>query len=310
MPSALPDLSLRQLEYLVAVSVAPTWADAAASLGVTPSALSQGLAELERRVGVPLFDRDGRRRPLRSSATPVLEHARQVVALTGDLASWADRMRGSSLGSIRLGLIDVAAVEHFDSVINSFRMERPEVALSISVAPSAALIADLRRGALDLIVCVEPSEHPPGVTVTRVLSEPIVVIAPSGTEIGSPETWGPWVLFPDGSHTRASTMEALRALGADRTVVADSHQPSVVRAMVRLGMGWGALSRSPGGDAHGLVEGPELFRRHLALMRRDHSPLDPAAVALTELIIATGERIDQGGQQGSATRRASGRMLL
>ncbi len=294
----------------MAVSVAPTWADAAASLGVTPSALSQGLAELERRVGVPLFDRDGRRRPLRSSATPVLEHARQVVALTGDLASWADRMRGSSLGSIRLGLIDVAAVEHFDSVINSFRMERPEVALSISVAPSAALIADLRRGALDLIVCVEPSEHPPGVTVTRVLSEPIVVIAPSGTEIGSPETWGPWVLFPDGSHTRASTMEALRALGADLTVVADSHQPSVVRAMVRLGMGWGALSRSPGGDAHGLVEGPELFRRHLALMRRDHSPLDPAAVALTELIIATGERIDQGGQQGSATRRASGRMLL
>lgn len=294
----------------MAVSVAPTWADAAASLGVTPSALSQGLAELERRVGVPLFDRDGRRRPLRSSATPVLEHARQVVALTGDLASWADRMRGSSLGSIRLGLIDVAAVEHFDSVINSFRMERPEVALSISVAPSAGLIADLRRGALDLIVCVEPSEHPPGVTVTRVLSEPIVVIAPSGTEIGSPETWGPWVLFPDGSHTRASTMEALRALGADLTVVADSHQPSVVRAMVRLGMGWGALSRSPGGDAHGLVEGPELFRRHLALMRRDHSPLDPAAVALTELIIATGERIDQGGQQGSATRRASGRMLL
>ena len=294
----------------MAVSVAPTWADAAASLGVTPSALSQGLAELERRVGVPLFDRDGRRRPLRASATPVLEHARQVVALTGDLASWADRMRGSSLGSIRLGLIDVAAVEHFDSVINSFRMERPEVALSISVAPSAALIADLRRGALDLIVCVEPSEHPPGVTVTRVLSEPIVVIAPSGTEIGSPETWGPWVLFPDGSHTRASTMEALRALGADLTVVADSHQPSVVRAMVRLGMGWGALSRSPGGDAHGLVEGPELFRRHLALMRRDHSPLDPAAVALTELIIATGERIDQGGQQGSATRRASGRMLL
>jgi len=189
-------------------------------------------------------------------------------------------------------------------------MERPEVALSISVAPSAGLIADLRRGALDLIVCVEPGEHPPGVTVTRVLSEPIVVIAPSGTEIGSPETWGPWVLFPDGSHTRASTMEALRALGADRAVVADSHQPSVVRAMVRLGMGWGALSRSPGGDAHGLVEGPELFRRHLALMRRDHSPLDPAAVALTELIIATGERIDQGGQQGSATRRASGRMLL
>jgi DNA-binding transcriptional LysR family regulator len=278
---------------LVAVSVAPTWADAAASLGVTPSALSQGLAELERRVGVPLFDRDGRRRPLRTSATPVLEHARQVVALTGDLAAWADRMRGSSLGSIRLGLIDVAAVEHFDSVINAFRMERPEVSLSISVAPSAQLIADLRRGALDLIVCVEPGEHPPGVTVTRVLSEPIVVIAPPGTEIGSPDSWGPWVLFPDGSHTRSSTMDALRALGCDLTVVADSHQPSVVRAMVRLGMGWGALSRARGRDAHGIVEGPELFRRHLALMRRERSPLDPAAAELAEGIVSVGADIEQ-----------------
>ena len=88
MSSPLPDLGIRQLEYVLAVSRSATWAEAAASLGVTPSALSQGLAELERRVGVPIFDREGRRRPIRSSAEPVLDHARQVVALTGDLAAW------------------------------------------------------------------------------------------------------------------------------------------------------------------------------------------------------------------------------
>ncbi|NDH24087.1 MAG: LysR family transcriptional regulator [Actinobacteria bacterium] len=68
MSSPLPDLGIRQLEYLLAVSRSATWAEAAASLGVTPSALSQGLAELERRVGVPIFDREGRRRPIRSRA--------------------------------------------------------------------------------------------------------------------------------------------------------------------------------------------------------------------------------------------------
>jgi len=90
---ALPDLSIRQLEYLVAVSTAPSWSVAADSVGVSASALSQGLAELERRVGVPLFERNGRRRILRSGAEPVLAHARQVVALTGDLATWAERVR-------------------------------------------------------------------------------------------------------------------------------------------------------------------------------------------------------------------------
>ena len=46
--TGLPNLTVQQLDYLVAVVDAPTWADAAARLGVTPSALSQGLAEFER----------------------------------------------------------------------------------------------------------------------------------------------------------------------------------------------------------------------------------------------------------------------
>ena len=62
----LPDLSIRQLEYLVAVAEEPTWAVAAERVGVSASALSQGLAELERRLGVALFDRDGRRRLVRT----------------------------------------------------------------------------------------------------------------------------------------------------------------------------------------------------------------------------------------------------
>jgi DNA-binding transcriptional LysR family regulator len=47
----LPNISVQQLEYLAAVHEAPTWHDAAAAVGMTPSALSQGLAELERRLG-------------------------------------------------------------------------------------------------------------------------------------------------------------------------------------------------------------------------------------------------------------------
>ncbi|MGA0870445.1 MAG: LysR family transcriptional regulator, partial [Planctomycetota bacterium] len=106
----LPDISIRQLEYLVAVADHPTWAVAAESVGVSASALSQGLAEFERRLGVDLFERDGRRRSIRPSVGPVLDHARQVLALTGDLAGWAARIRTAASGSVRVGMIDVAAV--------------------------------------------------------------------------------------------------------------------------------------------------------------------------------------------------------
>jgi DNA-binding transcriptional LysR family regulator len=280
----LPDISIRQLEYLVAVADAPTWAVAAANVGVSASALSQGLAELERRVGVELFQSEGRRRVLRSSATPALDHARQVVSLTGDLTNWADRVRSARSGRVRLGMVDVAAVDHYPEVLRAFRSDRPGVELTLSVAPSAALLDDLRAGALDLAVCVEPPSVMPGIEVEPLRDEPIVVYAPVGTAIGAPTTWGPWVLFPDGSLTREQIVGHLRALGAPGQVAAESHQATVLREMVRLGLGWTVLPAASESGADDLVRGPVLFDRTLVLATRAGSVTDPAAEELAARI--------------------------
>lgn len=281
---SLPDISIRQLEYLVAVETAPTWAVAAANVGVSASALSQGLAELERRVGVDLFEPDGRRRKLRVTATPVLEHARQVVSLTRDLARWSDRLRTARSGRVHLGLIDVSAVVYHPDVLRSFRAERNDVELVLSVAPSAQLLRRLGSGDLDLVVCVEPPKPIAGIETVSLLSESLLVYAPPGTTIGAPATWGPWVLFPDGSHTRRAIMEELGDIGASIEIAAESHQPDVLREMVRLGLGWTVLPRSQGnpGDAEAnsadeVTTGDRLLKRRLVLARRSSSVHDPAA---------------------------------
>jgi DNA-binding transcriptional LysR family regulator len=281
--SDLPDLSIRQLEYLVAVADHDTWAEGAAAVGVSPSALSQGLAELERRVGVELFEPDGRRRRLRPSAAPVLDHARQVVSLTRDLVAWSNRVRDAQRGRVRVGMIDVAAVDHYPDVLRAFRTDRPDVELTLSVAPSAPLLDDLRAGALDLVVCVDPPSVPAGIELEPLRDEPIVVYAPEGTRVGKPTTWGPWVLFPQGSHTRHQIIERLREMGAPIRVAADSHQPDVLREMVGLGLGWTVLpAASEGSDQ--LVRGPTLFDRALVLARRSGAVTDPAADELAARI--------------------------
>ncbi len=275
--SVLPDISIRQLEYLVAVADAPTWSVAAAGVGVSPSALSQGLAELERRLGIDLFESLGRRRVLRVSATPLLDHARHVVSLTGDVADWADRIRTATAGTVRVGMIDVSAVVHHPEVIRGFRSERPTVDLRLTVAPSAELLADLRDGRLDLVVCVEPPEHPTGIETEPLLSEPLWVLAPPGAPLEIPATWGPWVLFPGSSHTRQRIAAALRALGAPLKIAAESHQPDVLRQMVRLGMGWTVLPVHGDGPGSGVVVGPQLLQRELVIARRAGAVRDPAA---------------------------------
>lgn len=297
---SLPDITVRQLEYLVAVSNSPSWADAARSVGVSPSALSQGIAELERRLGVALFRAEGRRKVATDDAQPVIAHARRVLAQTADLAGWAEEVRTGRHGRLRVGMIDAAAVGHHPESLRRFRRRHPQVELHLAVAPSAALVEQLRDGALDLVVCVEREEWrddgpDPDLAVTPLLAESLAVYGPQGSPSGGgdrrrddPSGWGPWVLFPAGSHTRALVTSALSAEGARVDVVAESHQPEVLREMVRLGMGWTVLptvQAEPANDPLRRARRRPLTTRTLVAVRRADALDDPVAYSLLELLV-------------------------
>ena len=286
MNAALPDLSIRQLEYLVAVADSDTFALAAERVGVSPSALSQGLAELERRIGVSLFDREGRRRVLRADTGPVLAHARQVVALTADLSDWARRTRSGDHGQLRLGMIDAAAIQHHGEALRRFRAEHPELRIHLRVGPSGELLRELVAGSLDLAVCVEPAEPVRGVHTEPLLSEDLAVYAPDGRRQAGPSAgWGPWVLFPRNAHTRAAVEAALRRRGAPLEVVAESHQPEVLCEMVRLGLGWSVLpvAQAEWGDRP-LASCGIVARRRLVTARRSGSAPHPADQLLEQAL--------------------------
>jgi DNA-binding transcriptional LysR family regulator len=283
----LPNLTVQQLEYLVAAAGEPTFARAARTVGVSASALSQGLAELERRVGVRLFEPAGRGRVLTAEAGEVVRYAERVLAETGTLARWAAQQRSGHAGPLRVGMIDVAAVDHFSGVLRAFRLERPDVELRLTVAASGVVLDLLDRGAVDLAVCVAP-EDSSGLVVTPLLDEPLAVYAPPGVradQVRRAGSWGPWVTYPVGSRTRAIAADALRRAGARFEVVAESHQPEVLAAMVRLGVGWTVLpvlQAERGPEPLTPVRDGELARRTLAAVQRAGSATSPAAEALLD----------------------------
>ncbi len=282
--ASLPNLSVQQLDYLRAVHESPTWADAAAAVGVTPSALSQGLAELERRLGVALFARDGRRRVPTEAAAVVLAHAQAVLARTQDLARWAERRQAGTAGGVRVGMIDAAATIHCAPGLAAFRAERPEVDLRLQVSPSGELLRDLAAARLDVVVAVAPAELPEGVTAVPLLDEDLAVYAPPGA---APRAWGPWVTYPVGSQTRTLVLEALQGAGRSVDVVAESHQPEVLAQMVVLGLGWSVLPVAQvdrWGVALQRVGDVPFVRRTLVVARRAEGPADPTVDALIAAI--------------------------
>lgn len=282
MREHLLQITTQQLEYLVAVHRSPTWAAAAGKLGVSPSALSQGLAELERRIGVPLFDRHGRRRTLAPQAREVVAYADRVLSQTYDLGRWAASARSGQVGTVRVGMIDLAAIKHFPAAMSGFRSDRPDVDLRLTVAPSKQLIDQLRAAELDLAVIVAPAAEPHDIDLTPLLKEDLAVYAPPDAKYRGPGDWGPWVSFPEGSHTRQLIETALVELGAPTNFVADSHQPEVLCEMVRLGMGWTVLPEAQAENKTSLkrVRKQPLLSRQLVLALRSDAIADPTIQAL------------------------------
>ncbi|MEY2472038.1 MAG: hypothetical protein QOK28_1367 [Actinomycetota bacterium] len=263
---------------------ADSWADAAAAVGVSPSALSQGLAELERRLGVALFARQGRRRVPTEAAAVVLEHAHAVLARTQDLARWAERRRAGAAGTVRVGMIDAAATIHCAAAMAAYRVASPAVDLHLQVSPSGQLLRDLAAGRLDVVVCVAPAALADGISASPLLDEDLAVYAP---EDASARAWGPWVTYPVGSQTRTLVLDALHdhlgRSGATVTVVAESHQPEVLAQMVALGIGWSVLPVAQverSGVALRRVGKGAFTKRSLVLARRADGPADPAIDAL------------------------------
>ena len=99
--------------------------------------------------------------------------------------------------------------------------------------------------------------------------------------------WGPWVSFPIGSFTRQLIRAALTSEGRSFNVVAESHQPEVLREMVLLGMGWAVLPRIQAERAPAALRPikPEpLLQRQLVAATRLMGTKNSAASALIDLI--------------------------
>lgn len=272
-----PNVSVAQLLYLREAAAGPTWTAAAQRLGVSQPALSQGIAELERRLGVALFERVGRTRVLTPGAKPIVEWATSTIASTIDLARYLDEVRTQGSGTYRIGLIDTAMLYTCSAAVDQMHRELG-AQLRVQVAGSDELSDLVRSGGLDAALVVDDplaAVDDTSLIRTPVLDEPMWLVAPPD---GSQQLW---VMCAPQSRTRVIAERSLRAHLPDWStsqIVMESHDPAVLRQMVATGFGASVLP-----DSVLNLPGPEIVRAHpepigtrpLVLIRRGSAPFDP-----------------------------------
>src|SRR6478735_196598 len=108
MPRA-HDISLRQLEYVVAVADTLGFHRAAARCNVSQPTLSAQVQQLESVLGVRLFERDRRRVLVTAAGAELVARARRVLLEADDLLATARGARDPLAGTFRIGLIPTIA---------------------------------------------------------------------------------------------------------------------------------------------------------------------------------------------------------
>ncbi|HEY4442390.1 MAG TPA: LysR substrate-binding domain-containing protein [Candidatus Elarobacter sp.] len=209
---ALASLSLRDLEYAVAVARERHFGRAAEACGVSQSALSEQVRKLEATLGLPLFERTKRKVEPTVRGLAIL---RQAEALLGDARRLLDDAHRSAeplSGELRLGVIATLGPYYMPFVIALCRRHFPQMGLRLREATTNELLAALRRGDLDATLVALPVP-PDGLVAEPLFFEPFRLACPSGHELAQRAQVevrdlkrGPLLLMEDGHCLREQTL--------------------------------------------------------------------------------------------------------
>lgn len=146
-------MDIRHLRYFVTVAEHGSITRAAEALGMEQPPLSQQIRQLERNLGVVLFERQTRGVRLTDIGQALLPRARTILDLQGQFLSTAQELARGEAGHIRMGLAGaVPLLPVIPLTIRRFREMVPNVTLSLEESNTPALCAALHDHTVDLAI--------------------------------------------------------------------------------------------------------------------------------------------------------------
>ncbi|WP_075213908.1 LysR family transcriptional regulator [Mongoliimonas terrestris] len=171
-------MDLRAIEIFLSVCQAGGVTAAAGQVGVSQAAVSQRMAQLERELGTPLFDRSARPYRLTPAGALLRERAMRIVSDVQDLQHLLKGYRTVEVPELRIGIIESIApalVPHLVPALRGF-----VGALSVTSGIVGPLVPELLRNNMDIIVTTERLDDLEGIERHTLIGEPFVLVLPAG----------------------------------------------------------------------------------------------------------------------------------
>jgi DNA-binding transcriptional LysR family regulator len=236
-------VELRHLTYFREVARREHVSDAARDLNISQPAITKQLKDLERELGVRLFEPSGRRIKLTAAGQALLRHA-ETILLQVELARHELQSFSAEIGGrVSIGAPPSVGERLLPNALHEFHTMYSRVELKVHEGSTAALMRLLSAGELDLAVVSLPVAHP-GVEVEPLFEEDLVVVVDAGHRLAGREAVRiaelreeTFLLYSPGGFIRDATLGACRAAGFTPKVALDSGSMELLLRLAEAGLG-------------------------------------------------------------------------
>jgi DNA-binding transcriptional LysR family regulator len=192
-------VELRQVETFRAVAEELSFSRAAARLGYVQSSVSAQVIALERELGVPLFDRLGRRIALTDAGEVMFAYSGKLLALaeqTREAVVDAGVGSGEVTGSLTVSAPETLLTYRLPKLLALFHERHPKVRLSVRPSAIGRLVGSARKaveeGRVDIAFVLDAplggQGCQAGLAVETLIGEEVSVIAPTSHPLASAST--------------------------------------------------------------------------------------------------------------------------
>ena len=285
--------SLRQLKVFVTVARARSFCRAGEMIGLSQSAVSHSVKELETQTGVKLLDRTTREVVLTEAGQQL---ATRLERLLDELNSTLRDV--GRLGQQLSGTVRVAASQ----TISAHLIHRyPDIDFVLHDRPQQWVLESIRQGDVDFGIVIDPGAVS-DLECEAVLSEPFLLLCRDDDPLASMPhvTWqalqGANLVLQDyASGSRPLIDAALVAQGVKATIVQEIGHPATLFPMVEAGIGISVLPALalplPQGSRLTVRRFTPCVQRQLMLVRRKNRSLSGAAHACWDVVRMQAQRL-------------------
>jgi DNA-binding transcriptional LysR family regulator len=240
-------VDLRQLEILQAIAETGSFTACGRKLHVSQSAISRQILLLEEELGEPLFLRVGRQVRMTPAAESLVQLGQRVfLDVRETVGAITDRTR-ELRGTLRLSGGMTVCLYVFPPLLKHLRRVHPHLDVRLTVATAGRSVQEIRGGRVDAGLLTLPVVESDLITVPVLREELLLITTPTHAlakrrKVSPRDLSGlPFILFEMGSGTRRVIDHFFASENIEPTVLMDTENVEIIKAMVKTGQGVGIV---------------------------------------------------------------------